>query len=56
MATEKEVTVSFDPKKIGVSLDDTYIYGVNVEAKGKRLVGKCSAAVAKALRDADRCD
>ena len=53
---KKEVEVTFDPKKLGVSLDDTYIYGMAVVAKGKKLVGKCDEASAKALKDAGRCE
>jgi hypothetical protein len=50
------VSVSFDPEVIGCTLNDTCIYGIQVEAKGEKLVGETNAESAKALVDAGKAE
>ena len=52
----KDVEVTFDPRDIGVSLDDTRVFGIDVVKKGKKLVGTCDPAVAKSMKASGRCE
>jgi len=56
MSDEKQVKISFDPKKVFCDEKEAVIYGIKVKRDGKKLVGKCAESVKKSLSDAGRCE
>ena len=52
----KEVEIIFDQTFLGCSDDAKLLFGVPVEKKGKKFIGKCSPEIKKAFLDAGKCD
>jgi len=53
---KKQVEITFDPKQVFCDEKKATIYGIKVELKGKKLVGKCDEAVKKSMSEAGRCE
>ena len=52
----KESSITFNCEDLGLSQLDDVVFGISVKPKGdNELVGKCSAEIKKALKEAGRC-
>ena len=56
LKSPKEVEIVFDQAFLGCSDDSKALFGVSVEKKGKKFIGKCSPEIKKYFLDAGKCD